>query len=339
MFHDTRFVRYIFCLIIGLFFAVPAFTCSAMAYTMQDGSQVNVDDQVVSVMAKSREKAEGVTTLSEEEMDAVISQVASMSDAELAEINEAIAKGLSFKNLTADEVQAVNKAYAEVTNGTVSDDSDKESSTSPLAAAAGAAAGVGAVGYGFSTVSNGSSSRRGFSIFTPKEPAKTDDKKDDGKNSSDDNDSPSAGSNVNVDALSDVTYEDVCSGYDYISLDCDDWDDESESTKEFACAVAGVWNKRHPELGPLLITSGKRDGGGGSHHDYGEAFDVANDYFDDSSLRDEYCSIVSELGGTPLDEWSGMPGAVWAHGDNIHATTPNADWGNGGEFSISNLFN
>ncbi|MBO6262163.1 MAG: transglycosylase SLT domain-containing protein, partial [Bacilli bacterium] len=114
------------------------------------------------------------------------------------------------------------------------------------------------------------------------------------------------------------------------------WDGSSQATINFANAVANAWHQMHPELDALLVTSAKRHGGGDSHHDHGEAFDVANSYFDNKQLRTDYVNLVTRLGGTPLDEWEGEPGAVYANGNNIHVTTPGANYGNGGVFDGTN---
>lgn len=110
---------------------------------------------------------------------------------------------------------------------------------------------------------------------------------------------------------------------------------ESEATKLFMQAVGNAWHTLHPELGPLEVFSGRRYYNSGSHHYWGEAYDVVNDYFNDKNLRNDYVNLISSFGGTPLDEWEGEPGHVYADGNNIHATTPQANFGNGGIFSAS----
>ena len=110
---------------------------------------------------------------------------------------------------------------------------------------------------------------------------------------------------------------------------------ESDATKLFMQAVGNAWHNLHPELGPLEVSSGRRYYNSGSHHYWGEAFDVVNDYFNNKNLRNDYVNLISSLGGTPLDEWEGEPGHVYANGSNIHATTPQANLGNGGIFSAS----
>ena len=114
-----------------------------------------------------------------------------------------------------------------------------------------------------------------------------------------------------------------------------DIEDASDATKLFMQAVGNAWHILHPELGPLEYSSVFRAGDTNSHHGYGEAYDVVNDYFSNKNLRNDYVNLVSSFGGTPLDEWEGEPGHVYAHGNNIHATTPNANYGNGGIFSAS----
>ena len=107
----------------------------------------------------------------------------------------------------------------------------------------------------------------------------------------------------------------------------------SDDTRRFLYAVANAWHKAHPELEALRITSTKRHGDGSSYHDIGAAFDVANSYFNDKNLRNEYVALITALGGTPLDEWEGEPGHKYANGNNIHATTPNAHITPGGNFA------
>ena len=115
-----------------------------------------------------------------------------------------------------------------------------------------------------------------------------------------------------------------------------DIEDASDATKLFMQAVGNAWKKLHPELSPLEVSSAFRAGNTNSHHGYGEAFDVVNDYFDNPKLREEYVNLINSLGGKGLSEWTSdeAPG-VYRSGSNIHATTPNANYGNGGIFSAS----
>lgn len=115
-----------------------------------------------------------------------------------------------------------------------------------------------------------------------------------------------------------------------------DIEDASDATKLFMQAVGNAWKKLHPELSPLEVSSAFRAGNTDSHHGYGEAFDVVNDYFDNPKLREEYVNLINSLGGKGLSEWTSdeAPG-VYHSGSNIHATTPNANYGNGGIFSAS----
>ena len=115
-----------------------------------------------------------------------------------------------------------------------------------------------------------------------------------------------------------------------------DIEDASDATKLFMQAVGNAWKKLHPELSPLEVSSAFRAGNTNSHHGYGEAFDVVNDYFDNPKLREEYVNLINLLGGKGLSEWTPdeAPG-VYRSGSNIHATTPNANYGNGGIFSAS----
>ena len=115
-----------------------------------------------------------------------------------------------------------------------------------------------------------------------------------------------------------------------------DIEDASDATKLFMQAVGNAWKKLHPELSPLEVSSAFRAGNTNSHHGYGEAFDVVNDYFDNPKLREEYVNLINSLGGKGLSEWTPdeAPG-VYRSGSNIHATTPNANYGNGGIFSAS----
>ena len=115
-----------------------------------------------------------------------------------------------------------------------------------------------------------------------------------------------------------------------------DIEDASDATKLFMQAVGNAWKKLHPELSPLEVSSAFRAGNTDSHHGYGEAFDVVNDYFDNPKLREEYVNLINSLGGKGLSEWTSdeAPG-VYRSGSNIHATTPNANYGNGGIFNVS----
>ena len=115
-----------------------------------------------------------------------------------------------------------------------------------------------------------------------------------------------------------------------------DIEDASDATKLFMQAVGNAWKKLHPELSPLEVSSAFRAGNTNSHHGYGEAFDVVNDYFDNPKLREEYVNLINSLGGKGLSEWTSdeAPG-VYRSGSNIHATTPNSNYGNGGIFSAS----
>lgn len=117
-----------------------------------------------------------------------------------------------------------------------------------------------------------------------------------------------------------------------------DIEDASDATKLFMQAVGNAWKKLHPELSPLEVSSAFRAGNTKSHHGYGEAFDVVNDYFDNPKLREEYVNLINSLGGKGLSEWTSDEAPdVYRSGSNIHATTPNANYGNGGIFSASTL--
>lgn len=111
---------------------------------------------------------------------------------------------------------------------------------------------------------------------------------------------------------------------------------ESDATKLFMQAMGNAWKVMHPELPPLEVSSGRRYHNTGSHHYYGEAFDVVNDYFDNPKLREEYVNLANSLGGKGLSEWTKAEQDMWgASGPNMHVTTPNANYGNGGIFSAS----
>lgn len=76
----------------------------------------------------------------------------------------------------------------------------------------------------------------------------------------------------------------------------------------------------------LNLTSGLRATDYGSYHSDGIAFDVSNAEFegeDGKYYRDLYCQMVWEMGGTPLDEYPGEPGEVYANGSNIHVSVHN----------------
>ena len=82
----------------------------------------------------------------------------------------------------------------------------------------------------------------------------------------------------------------------------------------------------------VSLTSGYRPDDLDSYHSDGIAFDVCADEFENNGgndtytgkeLRDIYCQMASEMGGTPLDEYPGEEGAVHAHGSNIHVSVHN----------------
>ena len=321
--------------------SVPAFAAQeegdSSSYTAQDGTTFDVDRKAITVKAREEAKRQGiaVSSLSRADWDKIASEVRQLSDDELEEIYDDLANGKAFGDLSDEEMAALRDAYEQSTWGTSSGETDGESGPSDEdRSRAGTFAFAGILGGSGIAAGMGLARRRGISMFggipKPKK-AKVE------QNPQDVSVLNTTEENMALSGFPDLTLAEAEEGYNYIDFYCDDWDGVSESTKEFAYTVAAAWQKLHPGIGNLLVTSGKREGGGGSHHDYGEAFDVANDYFDDKSLRDDYVNLVAQLGGTPLDEWSGEPGAVYAHGDNIHATTPNSAWGNGGSFSYNSL--
>lgn len=75
----------------------------------------------------------------------------------------------------------------------------------------------------------------------------------------------------------------------------------------------------------LRVSSGYRPWSSGSYHADGIAFDVDDDEMDDKQYRVIYQELAESLGLTPLDEWTGEPGQIYAHGDNFHVTVHNQD--------------
>lgn len=316
-------------------------------YTDQSGQEHRIDRRALTVEAQAIAKEQGtnIGTLSKDDWDKAAAAVASMSDAEVDELLESLRVGESYNGLSDDEMLALRQAYDAATYGESDGSSDSNSSESLSDAGSsdtsnwGGYAAMGLLGgAGFATaagaLSRRSSQRREFSLYSGNSTRR--------KRSSDSSSQVSVlnstEKNMHIAGFPNLTINDVNNGFSYIDLACNpDWDGLSTSTKSFAATVAAAWHNIHPELGNLLLTSGKRYGGGDSHHDYGEAFDVANDYFDDKSLRNDYVNVISTLGGTPLDEWAGEPGSVYAHGNNIHATTPNSDYGSGGYFDVNSL--
>ena len=314
-------------------------------YTDQNGQEHSIDRRALTVEAQAIAKEQGanIGTLSKDEWDKAAAAVASMSSAEVDELLESLRAGESYNGLSDDEMLALRQAYDATTYGETGSDSNSSESLSGAdsndSSNWGGYAAMGLLGgAGFATaagaLSRRSSQRREFSLYSGESTRK---RKASSNSSSQISVLNSTKENMHIAGFPNLTIDDVNNGFSYIDFACDpDWDGLSTSTKSFAATVAAAWHNIHPELGNLLLTSGKRYGGGGSHHDYGEAFDVANDYFDDKSLRNDYVNVISTLGGTPCDEWAGEPGSVYARGNNIHATTPNAN-GDGGYFDVNSL--
>lgn len=106
-----------------------------------------------------------------------------------------------------------------------------------------------------------------------------------------------------------------------------DWAGMNDSTKAAANELVARWNQTHPEA-PVTMTSGKRSGGGTSHHDVGEAVDFVSDAFEGEAgrpLRDEFGRMASDMGLTPFDEYNGSGNEAYARGENFHVTVPR-DW-------------
>lgn len=106
-----------------------------------------------------------------------------------------------------------------------------------------------------------------------------------------------------------------------------DWAGMNDSTKAAANELVTRWNQAHPEA-PVTMTSGKRSGGGTSHHDVGEAVDFVSDAFEGEAgrpLRDEFGRMASDMGLTPFDEYNGSGNEAYARGENFHVTVPR-DW-------------
>lgn len=106
-----------------------------------------------------------------------------------------------------------------------------------------------------------------------------------------------------------------------------DWAGMNDSTKAAANELVSRWNAAHPEA-PVTMTSGKRSGGGTSHHDVGEAVDFVSDAFEGEAgrpLRDEFGRMASDMGLTPFDEYNGSGNEAYARGENFHVTVPR-DW-------------
>ncbi len=106
-----------------------------------------------------------------------------------------------------------------------------------------------------------------------------------------------------------------------------DWAGMNNSTKAASNELVARWNQAHPEA-PVTMTSGKRSGGGSSHHDAGEAVDFVSDAFEGEAgrpLRDEFGRMASDMGLTPFDEYNGSGNEAYARGENFHVTVPR-DW-------------
>lgn len=116
-----------------------------------------------------------------------------------------------------------------------------------------------------------------------------------------------------------------------------DWAGMNNSTKAAANELVTRWNQAHPEA-PVTMTSGKRSGGGTSHHDVGEAVDFVSDAFEGEAgrpLRDEFGRMASDMGLTPFDEYNGSGNEAYARGENFHVTVPK-DW-QGAGYRISDM--
>ena len=330
---------------VALGFAVPAFASGETStYTMQDGKQVSVDRQALAVYAKEKAKENGgsVNTLSDDDWDKIILDVSQLSDGELEKIRESFSSGKAYGDLSDEEMAALQVAYDQSSWGTMYGEnasagvsSDQRRSDGLIALAGILGGGAAAAGLGYRKRQSYSNDRNDFSLFSWQPPAPPKPQASGSTDLSGISVMNAPWENMQMADFPELTHAEAYSGLEHMDFVCDDWDNESEATKQFASMVGAAWYKMHPELPNLLVTSGRRYGSNYSHHDFGEAFDVANDYFEDKSLRVDYVNLIDSLGGTGYDEWHGEPGAKDAHGDNIHATTPNSTRGNGGVFSIS----
>lgn len=105
------------------------------------------------------------------------------------------------------------------------------------------------------------------------------------------------------------------------AVSAEQYDGLTEPTKKFLDTLtASFYNATGITV---TLTSAYRPGDSGSWHSAGIAFDVVADEFEGENgkyYRDLYGQIAAELGGTPLDEYPGEPGEIYARGSNFHVT-------------------
>lgn len=98
----------------------------------------------------------------------------------------------------------------------------------------------------------------------------------------------------------------------------------TETTRKFIDTLTGNF---YAQTGIIVnLTSGYRAGDAKSWHSAGIAFDVTADEFEGSDgkeYRTLYGKMASQLGGTPLDEYPGEPGEIYARGSNFHVSVHN----------------
>ena len=128
-----------------------------------------------------------------------------------------------------------------------------------------------------------------------------------------------------VSSLTEPCYGDGTTGMFNNCLDDEEkYEGMTTPTKIFLCKLT---TRFYAETGIVVnLTSGYRPYDTGSCHSVGIAFDVTADEFEGENgkyYRQIYENIVMDMGGTPLDEYPGEPGAIYARGSNFHVTVHN----------------
>lgn len=93
-------------------------------YTMPDGTQITVNNRAVAFKVAQKKKQLMVNTLSADQFKEAVLEAYDMTPEDLQELSEAIADGLSYNDMSAEEVAALNAAYVATTRQAVEDGED-----------------------------------------------------------------------------------------------------------------------------------------------------------------------------------------------------------------------
>ena len=93
-------------------------------YTMPDGTQITVNNRAVAFKIAQKKKQLMVNTLSADQFKEAVLEAYDMTPEDLQELSDAITDGLSYNDMSAEEVAALNAAYVATTRQAVEDGED-----------------------------------------------------------------------------------------------------------------------------------------------------------------------------------------------------------------------